>query len=106
MQETLDQLQTELATRASTHHFARAGVSIVAALIVAVAAAKLCWDSPKHYWIGLSVGAVAVALWIRGTLYYRLGKRLLCREIERFELLKSLRRTLGLDDPSALLPQQ
>lgn len=101
----LEQLQAELATRSSTLRFAHAGIAMICSLIIAGAAAKLCWDSPKHYWIGLSVGAVAIALWCYGLACYRRGKRLLARELERFEALKSLRRTLGLDDPSLLLPQ-
>lgn len=105
LQRQLEQLQAELATRSSTLRFAHAGVSMICSLIVAGAAAKLSWDTPKYYWIGLGVGAVAIGLWCYGLACYRQGKRFLARELESFEALKSLRRRLGLDDPSALLPQ-
>jgi hypothetical protein len=105
LQRQLEQLQAELATRSSILRFAQAGVAMICSLIVAGAAGKLSWDSPNYYWIGLSVGSIAVGLWLYGLACYRRGKRLLAQEIERFEMLKSLRRTLGVDDPSALLPQ-
>jgi hypothetical protein len=104
LEQQLEQLQAELSTRSSTFHFAHAGVSMVFALIVAGAAGKLGWDS-KHLWAAFAVAVLSVALWAYGLVHYQIGKAHLRRELERFEVLKSLRRTLHLDDPSALLPQ-
>jgi hypothetical protein len=104
LEQQLEQLQAELSARSSTFHFAHAGVSMIFALIVAGAAGKLGWDG-KHLWAAFAVGGISVALWVYGLVHYRIGKGHLRRELERFETLKSLRRTLHLDDPSALLPQ-
>lgn len=104
--QQLEALQAELASRSSTYHFAHTGVAMVASLIVAGAAAKLAWDTYKYPIIGVLAACVALALWIYALVHYVRGKRDLRTELERYEALMALRRTLQLDDPSALLPQQ
>lgn len=101
----MESLAAELSSRKSTVHFAHAGVSMVWSLIIAGAAAKLSWDSWHHWWVGVSVGVVSLGVWLYSMRHYRLGKKVLAQELERFEVLKTLRRKLQVDDPSALLPQ-
>jgi hypothetical protein len=105
LREQLDSLQAELSSRSSIVHFAHTGVAMIAALIVAGAAGKLSWDTPKYPQVGLGIGMLALGLCAYAVIHYRRGQRVLRYELERFELLKSLRRALHLDDPSALLPQ-
>jgi hypothetical protein len=104
LRRQLDVLQGELSTRKSTLHFAHAGMSILCSLIIAGTAGKLVWDSSRHWWIGTGVGVFAVIVWLYGWLQYRLGRRHLGLELEGFERLQTLRQTLKLDDPGALLP--
>jgi hypothetical protein len=102
----LDALQAELSSRASIYHFAHTGVAMVASMIVAGAAAKLAWDSYRFPLIGGAVALVSLALGIYAVVHYRRGKQHLGQELKRYQELQALRRTLQLDDPSALLPQQ
>jgi hypothetical protein len=104
--QQLETIQAELSSRASIYHFAHTGVAMVASMIIAGAAGKLAWDTYKLPFIGASVAMIAVALWVYALVHYRRGKRHLGQELKRYEELQALRRTLKLDDPSALLPQQ
>jgi hypothetical protein len=105
-QTELERLQSELASRKSITHFAHSAVSFMVSLILAGTSGKLFWDleEEKQIWAWL-VGAVAVAVGGYALTRYLTGRKLLAVELERFEALKALRRTLKLDDPSALLPQ-
>lgn len=80
-------------------------MSLVAALIVACAAAKLFWDSQKFPFLGLGAAVVSVSLALYSVVKYRTGKRHLEREMAIFHSVQTLRRSLGMDDPSVLLPQ-
>jgi hypothetical protein len=100
----LETLQAQLADRASTVHFARSAVSLVAALILSAASAKLFWDSHKFPWLGVLAGVASVSLAVFSVWNYRSGKRNLKREMELFQSVQTLRRKLGMDDPSVLLP--
>ena len=94
-----ERLQKELESRRSISHFARTGVSSLAALICAGAAAKLFHDSIRFPILGLVAAVLCVALATYAVHHYRKGRRLLKRELEHFESLKALRRTLRIDEP-------
>src|SRR5262249_54439324 len=96
-----------LASRASTVHFAHAGVSTVAALIFSGASAKLFWDARNSLQFGLGVMAAALAFGLLSYAAFRYtrGRRLMREELDRYALFQALRRRLGLDDPSVLLPR-
>ena len=102
----LERLQSQLASRKSITHFAHSAVSFVIALILSGAAGKLFWDleEEKHVW-AWEVALIAVSIGGYALTRYLTGRKLLAVELQRFEALKALRRTLKLDDPSALLPQ-
>ncbi len=101
----LESLRAQLASRQSTVHFARTGVSLVAAFIFTGAAAKLFWDSIRFPGWGLVAALVAVGLVVYGAVHYRRGRRALARELALFESLKGVRHSLRLDDPASLLPR-
>lgn len=101
----LERLQKELESRRSISHFAHAGISSLAAVIFAGAAAKLFYDSVRFPVLGAVAALVCVALSAYAARHYWKGKRLLRVELERFESLKALRRTLRIDDPSVQLPR-
>jgi hypothetical protein len=101
----LERLQKSLESRESTQFFAHAGVSSLAAIILAGAAAKLFWDSVRVPILGFVVSAVSLFLAVYAVSRYRKGKRVLKQEVAQFESLKALRRALQIDDPSAQLPQ-
>ena len=101
----LERLQSELADRRSIVHFARAAVAVTASLILACAAAKLFWDSAKVPYLGFVATGLALAAAFYSLAQHRRAKRLHAQENERFQTLQALRRTLQLDDPSALLPR-
>jgi len=101
----LERLQKELESRRSISHFAHAGISSLAAVIFAGAAAKLFYDSVRFPTLGAAAGAVCFALAAYAARQYWKGKRLLRVELERFESLKALRRTLRIDDSSIQLPR-
>jgi hypothetical protein len=101
----LESLRAQLASRASTVHFARTGVALVAAFIFTGAAAKLFWDSIRFPRLGLAAVLVALGLVVYAAIHYRRGKRELKRELELFESLKGVRHSLRLDDPASLLPR-
>lgn len=101
-----DQLMARLSTRRSTEHFAHAAVSTFIGLILAGAAGKLFWDTQLKFVEWVLVGAVVGV----GLLLYALGRYLkgrwtLAAEHREFERLSALRRALGIDDPSSLLPR-
>lgn len=100
-----ERLQKELESRRSVGHFAHAGISSLAALISAAAAAKLFYDSIRFPILGLVAVLLCLALLTYAVRQYRTGKRVLKRELERFESLKALRRTLRIDDPFLQLPR-
>lgn len=102
----LERLQQELSTRQSTTHFAHAAVSLMVAMIIAGASAKLFWDSVKVPYVGILAAAVAVGLAAYSVRHYRRGKRALKGEVADFERMQGLKRDLGLDDPSKLLPSR
>jgi hypothetical protein len=118
-QAQMEGLQKELASRASTVHFAHAGVASVAAFIFLCASCKLLWDAygPRvlhPFWEAhrplvaqLAAMAAAVSLGLASYAVSRFirGRKVLRRELERFAEFMALRRRLGVDDPSVLLPQ-
>jgi hypothetical protein len=101
----LEQLQKQLESRRSISHFAHTGISTLAAVIFGGAAAKLFYDSVRFPILGAVASVICFALAVYAAGHYRKGKRLLRVELERFESLKALRRTLRIDDPSVQLPR-
>ena len=101
----LELLQAQLSSRKSIFHFAHSAISMVLALILAGAAAKLFWEvGSKMFVFAIPVGAAAISLGTYSTVRYLVGKNRLQTELARFADLKRLRRALNVDDPSALLP--
>ena len=100
-----ERLQASLATRASVLHFAHAGVSLLVAMILSGAAAKLFWDSVKVPYLGFVLVAVVLGLVSYSWVHYRKGRRELAGELKRYGDLLELRRQLQLDNPSQLLPR-
>lgn len=102
----LDTLQGALHSRKSTFHLAHASVSLLVAMIAASTAAKLFWDYELGE-LALFGAAVIIALvmFTHAFVRWALGRRALAKELVLFAELKDLRRTLGLDDPSVLLPR-
>jgi hypothetical protein len=101
----LESLRAQLASRASTAHFARTAVALVAAFVFTGAGAKLFWDSIRFPRLGLASVVVAVGLVGYAAVHYLRGRRELKRELQLFESLKGVRRSLRLDDPASLLPR-
>ena len=100
--EQLERLQEALSTRQSTQLFAHAGLSLVVALILGGATAKLFWDSlrtPYLAWAGL-VASLALAAY--GLSRLSKGRTVLADELTRYATLLELRQRLGLDQPAAL----
>jgi membrane protein implicated in regulation of membrane protease activity len=100
-----ERLQASLATRQSILHFAHAGVSLLVALILAGAAAKLFWESAKVPTLGFAVTAVVLGLVSYSLVRYRKGRRDLAEELRQYGDLLELRRQLQLDNPAKLLPR-
>jgi hypothetical protein len=48
---------------------------------------------------------VTLGVVVYGVMRYREGRTVLADELARYETMLELRRRLGLDDPSALLPR-
>lgn len=103
--QELERLQKELEARESTMHFAHAGVSFLFALMLAAAAVKLFWDSIRLPILGFVAALCSVGLLTYSAFRYLRGQRVLRWEMQRYEHLRSLRRSLNIDDPSALLPR-
>jgi uncharacterized membrane protein len=102
----LERLQELLASRQSTSYFARFAIGLAVAMIVAGAAGKLSWDAPGLPYFGIAAALVAGTLAGWAIRCYRRGMVELKVELERFERWQALRRSLGIDDPSALLPRR
>lgn len=101
-----DHLMARLSTRKSTEHFAHAAVSTFIGLILAGAAGKLFWDSQlKFVQFVIAIAAVAGVLLLYALVRYLKGHSTLAVEHKEFERLSALRRSLGIDDPSSLLPR-
>jgi hypothetical protein len=100
----LERLQQELSTRQSTGYFARSAITLVLAVISSGAAGKLFWDGIRSPVFGYAVAAVALTLVSLSLHGYLRGMANLKLELERFERMRGLQRTLGLDDPASLLP--
>ena len=98
-------LQSQLEERASTQHFAHTGVSMMGAIIMGGASGKLFWDAKHFPWLALIATVVCLVLLVYSVVQYVRGRRTLARELVLFDSLKSVRRILRMDDPSALLPQ-
>ncbi|MBN1208727.1 MAG: hypothetical protein JXB05_27950 [Myxococcaceae bacterium] len=105
LRSQLERLQERLAVRQSVLHFAHTGVSVIIALLLGGAAAKLFWDSSKVPLLAFAATAVAVGLVLYALVRYRKGRRELAEELKRYSDLLELRRQLRLDNPSALLPR-
>lgn len=103
--QELERLQKELEARESTLHFAHAGVSFLFAVMLAAAALKLFWDSIRLPILGIAAAVCSAGLLAYAMFRYRRGQRRLKWELQRYEHLRSLRRSLNMDDPSALLPR-
>lgn len=101
----LERLQKKLEARQSTMHFAHSGIALLAAVILAGVAAKLFWDALWPPLLGITSAVLSAALVFYGTYRYVTGSRFLKEELRNYELLRALRRSLNIDDPSALLPQ-
>ncbi|MEW6431872.1 MAG: hypothetical protein AB1730_10220 [Myxococcota bacterium] len=101
-----DQLMARLSTRQSTEHFAHAAVSTFIGLILAGAAGKLFWDVQMRFveW-AIAGAAVGVGLLLYALVRYLKGHSALAAEHREFVRLSALRRALGIDDPSSLLPR-
>ncbi|MFB1482184.1 hypothetical protein [Corallococcus sp. RDP092CA] len=100
-----DQLQESLATRQSTTHFAHAGVSIIAFMLIAGAAGKLFYDSLRTPLLAWGASLLALGLLVYGFISYRKGRAVLLEELSQYEAMLALRRELHLDNPAALLPR-
>ena len=103
--QELERLQKELEARESTMHFAHAGVSLLFAVILAGASAKLFWDSIRLPILGIAAAVCSATLMCYSVIRYLRGQRALKWELQRYQLLRALRRSLNIDDPSALLPR-
>jgi len=103
--QQLERVQKELEARESTIHFAHAGVSLLFALILAGASGKLFWDSIRLPILGILAAICSATLMVYSVRRYLRGQRALKWELQRYELLRTLRRSLRIDDPSALLPR-
>jgi hypothetical protein len=101
----LERLQKQLESRNSINCFAQAGVSFLAALMLACASAKLFWDSVRVPILGFVTAAVSLTLTGYAISRYLKGRKMLKQELAQFESLKALRRTLRIDDPSPQLRQ-
>jgi len=104
--EELARLQQGLASRDSTLHFAHAGVSVLASLILFGATAKMIWDAGKLWILPLASGLVGLGLVTYALVRFVKGKATYRDEMVRFERMMAIRRDLKLDDPAALLPQR
>jgi hypothetical protein len=105
LRSELDRLQESLATRQSVLHFAHTGVSLIIAMLLAGAAAKLFWDSVRVPLVAFAAAAVSLGLVAYGLSHYGKGRRALAEELKRYADLLALRRQLKLDNPSQLLPR-
>jgi hypothetical protein len=102
----LDTLQAQLKARRSVFHFAHAAVSLLIALVAACTGAKLFWDYQLDDLLRLgAVLGMSAVLFVYGFVHWALGRKALKEELTLFSELKGLRQTLGLDDPSMLLPR-
>jgi hypothetical protein len=103
----LDRLQDQIATRLSITHFARGAVATIFSLMIYGLAALFEWGKNGRdvtpY--ALPVAGVASLLMLFALSRFWLGYRAHLREVVLFAELKSLRRELKLEDPSALLPR-
>jgi high-affinity nickel permease len=108
LERKLDQLQGELEARQSTTFFAHAAVTLLTALMLGGAAAKMLVDATESLERigGTVIASVAGLLVVYAVISYFRGRGALRRELHRLEELKSVRRELRLDDPAALLPSR
>ena len=105
LREQFDRLQEALSTRQSTELFAHAGAAFIVALILGGATGKLFWDSvrtPYLAWAGL---VATLGLIVFGVLRLGRARAVLADELARYATMLELRRQLGLDNPSVLLPR-
>ncbi len=102
----LDRLQAQIATRLSITHLARGAVTTIFSLMIYGLAALFEWGkTPRLAPYSLPVAGVASLLMLFALSRFWLGYREHLRELVLFAELKSLRRELKLEDPSALLPR-
>jgi len=104
--EELARLQHGLSSRDSTVHFAHAGVSILASLLLFGATAKMLWDARKLWILPFASGSLALGLVAYALVRLLKGKATYRDEMVRYERMMAIRRDLKLDDPAALLPQR
>jgi hypothetical protein len=102
----LDRLQAQIATRVSIFHLAHGAVSTILSLMVFGLAALFRWGKNAKATVPWAVpvaGAAALILLYAAWRFWR-GYRAHLKEAALFQELRSLRRELKLEDPSALLP--
>jgi hypothetical protein len=105
LREQFDRLQEALSTRQSTELFARAGGAFIVALILGGATGKLFWDSMRAPWVAWLGLLATVGLLVYGVLRLGKARAVLADELVRYATMLELRRQLGLDNPSVLLPR-
>jgi hypothetical protein len=105
LRSQLERLQESLAARQSVLHFAHTGVSLIVAMLLAGAAAKLFWDSVRVPWVAFLAAGVSLGLAFYALSHYTRGRKALAEELKRYADLLELRRQLKLDNPSQLLPR-
>ena len=104
-QARLPELQSRLASRRSTAHFARTAIALVASAVFSAAAAKLFWDSIRFPVLGAVSILLAAVLVVYAWRQYRQARAFLETELQLYASLKDVHRALQLDDPAALLPR-
>ncbi|MET0403075.1 MAG: hypothetical protein ABW123_11760 [Cystobacter sp.] len=105
LREQFDRLQEALSTRQSTELFAHAGGAFIVALILGGATGKLFWDSLRTPWLAWLGLLATVALIVFGMQRLGRARAVLADELARYATMLELRRQLGLDNPSVLLPR-
>src|SRR4051812_40108166 len=95
-------LQARLASRRSISHFAHAAISLLIAVVLSCAIAKLYWDDGEA---DVPWFVSATVLYIYGITRWMLGRRALREEVALFDQMRALRSSLSLDDPAQLLPR-
>lgn len=100
------ELQSQLRVRKSVAHFAHAAVSILVGLLAAGVAGRLCWDyEVEEIPLLMAVVGISVGALVYGFVRWFLAKQAVTRETHMFEELKTLRQTLGIEDPQLFLPR-
>lgn len=101
--QRLAELQEQVKSRSSVLHYTHGAVSLLLCSMFGGAGVRLWWEYGPTPW-AMTASLVGIALFVYAAVRLVLGRSAMSLEKQRFAELQTLRKRLGFDEPSSMLP--